>query len=91
MRNPHAGIIRWLNDRRRAELRAEVSAKGFAQKRAHKILALQIAAAVKDLERMGEERVADREGRDSDGPRARVEHREDSEQTKEEDSWDRGQ
>lgn len=86
MRNPHAGIIRWLNDRRRAELRAEVSAKGFARKRGHRILALQIAAAVKDLERMGEERVASRTPRDDIAPRARVESREDSGPTVEEET-----
>lgn len=86
MRNPHAGIIRWLNDRRRAELRAEVSAKGFARKRAHRILALQIAAAVKDLERMGEERVADRTARDDIPPRTRVESRQDSGQEAEEET-----
>lgn len=71
-RNRHEGIIRWLNDRKRAEARAEASASTPAQQHAHRVLIEQIKAAVIELRQAGERSVDHREAGSGRGARPGV-------------------
>lgn len=75
--NRHAGILRWLRDRRRRELRSAVVAKGAARQHAHRVLAEQIGSAMVDLERAGASET-DRGTGDAGGARAGVRRGEDT-------------